>query len=176
MTYDAARSHRGAVHAGATWEWDGAEWNQRTPTTVPQISDQASMVYDSARPASAAVRRVHSGTHTRVGVGRGQLGGFDLSPPRREPLLDHAVAYNSGRRKTVMLGTTTTMLSQTWECDGGDWHQITLDLQPLPHVPRDGVRCPTREGGVVMAVTASQREHPCLTPGSTTPGAGLSMQ
>jgi len=134
--------------AGATWEWDGAEWNQRTPTDRSADLGQASMVYDSAGQRALLFAGFTSARHARgVDGGNWAVRPIAAAPG---PLLDHAVASQLGPPQDRDARDQTTMLKSVLECDGGDWHQITLDLQPLPpHVPTRWRTMPTREVCVV---------------------------
>ena len=60
MTLDVARgrvvlfggrtgSWPSTVLSGETWEWDGATWQQRTPTSAPAPRENHRMTFDGAR-------------------------------------------------------------------------------------------------------------------------------
>ncbi len=54
MTYDPARREvvlfggDGGLLHGDTWTWDGATWNEETPSTIPPARSGAAMVFDAA--------------------------------------------------------------------------------------------------------------------------------
>ena len=55
MAYDAARQRVvlfggfGGGHLGDTWEWNGTNWTQLTPSTSPTARNAHAMAYDAAR-------------------------------------------------------------------------------------------------------------------------------
>ena len=73
MTYDSVRG-RVVLFGGGntygpladTWEWDGADWTQRTPTTAPEARMDCGIAFDPVR----GVTVVFGG----YGIGGGQLG------------------------------------------------------------------------------------------------------
>ena len=165
MTYDSARKrvvmfggNTGAnVLLADTWEWDGQNWEERTPSAAaPSSVDGHGMVYDEDRE-----RVVLFG-------GRGS-GGFEEiaetwewdgsrwkdrslpaadSPPRRSFF---GMAYHRGRNRTVVFGgfdreaTSIRLLGDTWEWDGSEWTEwqaagASPESRDVPAMVYDGGR------------------------------------
>jgi hypothetical protein len=110
-----------------TWEWDGSSWTQRAPTTAPPPRFGHAMAYDSAR-----ARVVLFGGDDRSGPGMfddtwewdGSSWVERAAGRRPVPRSYHAVAYDSGRGRTVLFGgrhDTGAWNDSTWEWDGNDW-------------------------------------------------------
>ena len=128
MAYDSNRDmvvmFGGAAAAGVvlgdTWEWDGANWNQRFPAHSPSARYGAGMAYDTDRRVT-----VLFGGQTEFDFGVGVLGdtwewdGVDwrqleiAGPPARTFV---KVAYHASLRRTVLFGgyDGSQMVSDTW--------------------------------------------------------------
>jgi hypothetical protein len=138
MAYDSARGRvvlfGGSGTAGLladTWEWDGSEWAERTPTTGPAARWGHAMVYDSTR-----------GLVILFG-GRGESTAFDDTwawngsewieehpltiPP---PSAEHLMAFDSLRERVVMFSGLTWEYGSTRGCA----HAATI----ASFVPGDG--------------------------------------
>jgi hypothetical protein len=146
MAYDAARSRTvlfggglsgNPVLLGDTWDWDGADWQQRTTATAPPGSDAAVMTYDAARacvvllvPVVAGGSLIGSQTWTWDGATWTQHAPVHMPSPRRNA----DMAYDAHRQRVVLFGghhdPTSTFLADTWEWDGVDWTSVTPATQP----------------------------------------------
>ena len=116
-----------------TWEWDGTNWQQRTPASRPSPR-ATSLAYDAARgrvvlfggtdgPSFLADTWEWDGTNWRQ---RTPL----TTPPARA---GHALAYDAQRQRVVMFGGSTTgnsFLADTWEWDGNDWQLLSPAQRP----------------------------------------------
>jgi len=114
-----------------TWEWDGAQWTQRTPALSPSARNGLALAYDSAR---ARVVLFGGGTATYLAdtwewdgttwVNRMPA----VSPPARDT---HALAYDSARGRVVLFGgVRSSRLADTWEWDGTTWVNRTPAVSP----------------------------------------------
>jgi hypothetical protein len=82
-----------------------------------------------------------------------------ISPPARTAA---ALAYDSGRRRTVLFGgmtggTNPTPLGDTWEWDGSAWNQVATQTSPVPRsrhaLAYDAVRrCTVLFGGMSSSI------------------------
>ena len=146
MAYDSGRNRTvlfGGVASGIgliddTWEWNGATaaWTL-VASTGPQSRHDHAMAYDSGRN-----RTVLFGGTIIGGNGIGPIGDTwewngataawtlvaSTGPQSRQ---DHAMAYDSGRNRTVLFGGTinggnVSVLGDTWEWNGATaaWTQV----------------------------------------------------
>ncbi len=132
MAYDSCRRRlvlfggsggASAPYLGDTWEWDGESWREMKPAASPTARYSHAMAYDSARqrvvlfggvtgqPASAL-----GDTWEWDGTNWTQIK-LKNTPPARQA---HAMAYDSGRRRTVLFGGVNSgpFLTDTWEYSG----------------------------------------------------------
>ena len=123
-----------------TWEWDGANWAQRTPPHSPPARCAYAMAYDSARGVAMLFGGLPAGF-----MGSGALlndtwvwNGSDwaqrtpeVPPPAR---YGHAMAYDSVRHLTVLFGgaiaSGNSYLADTWEWNGTNWYARTPATAP----------------------------------------------
>jgi hypothetical protein len=116
-----------------TWEWDGANWIQRTPPVSPPARAYHAMAFDSGR----GVTVLFGGTDGQSY--RGDTWEWDgsnwiqrtppVSPP---PRMESTMAYDSARQVTVLADGSWGGVgaNDTWEWDGTNWTDRTPD--PLP--------------------------------------------
>src|SRR5712671_1087316 len=136
LAYDSARGRTVLFGGGAggtwfndTWELDGSGWTQVTTAQAPAARSGHALAYDSGRG-----RVVLFGGETGFGPGSevGDTWEFDgsqwtqvqvaVAPAAR---LDHALAYDSARRRTVLFGGHALgAFADTWEFDGSQWALI----------------------------------------------------
>jgi hypothetical protein len=108
-----------------TWVWDGADWKQQFPASLPPARFGASLVYDPAR-------------HAMLLFGGGEGGGLlddtwiwdgadwseqqpALHPPARA---DFGMVYDESRQMVILYGGQAqafTDRTETWAWDGDDW-------------------------------------------------------
>jgi hypothetical protein len=146
--YDAARAtvilfggrNASTLH-GDTWQWDGTNWLQKSPTTVPPAREQHRLVYDSARQ-----RVVMFGGN---GAGNTMLNDtwewdgtnwtFVALPASPTPRHYYAAAFDTARARTVLFGGHVVGggdLGDTWEYGATD---------PATSIPF-GAGCPSAGG------------------------------
>jgi formylglycine-generating enzyme required for sulfatase activity len=110
-----------------TWEYDGVNWTQRTPSNSPPRRLSTSMVYDVARgrivlfggyeyPAT-----FYSDTWEWDGANWAQRATTNAPSPRRGMMM----AYDESRNATVAFGggDGTQLYGDTWTYDGTNWTQ-----------------------------------------------------
>ena len=140
----------GTTALAETWEWDGAAWLQVQPPIAPPGRAYARMAYDSLRgrcilvggqgPGSAALADCweYDGLTWTERTGDGP-----------SPRMNHALAYDRARHKTVLFGgyggpTSFGYLHDTWELavlcdragpgDGGGGGGLALSCSGLPRL------------------------------------------
>jgi hypothetical protein len=141
MTYDSGRErvvmfggNTGAnVLLADTWEWDGQNWEERTPSAAaPSSVDGHGMVYDEDRERTVLFGGRGSGAFEEIAETWEWDGSrwtdrslpAAESPPRRSFF---GMAYHRGRDRTVVFGgfvreaTSVRFLDDTWEWDGSEW-------------------------------------------------------
>ncbi len=123
-----------------TWEWDGATWQERTPTTRPMARQGHAMVYDVERAKTLLI-----GGKTSNDLGLDDQCEWDgtswtcatpaVSPVSSTTRFDFALAYDAARRTVVLYGGRATpelLLEDTWEWDGQNWTDRTPRTGPVP--------------------------------------------
>ena len=144
MAYDEVR-HRVVLYGGTdaaanprqslndAWEWDGTTW-MPVSQGPPPLSGHG-MVFDSARSRIVLFGGSWQTLWYKPSVAMAAVWEWDGSqwvqrtatgdPPPRKGL---AMAYDSGRGRTVMFGGTTGgsngEMSDTWEWDGSGWKPV----------------------------------------------------
>jgi hypothetical protein len=153
MAYDSARGvtvlfgGMAAIAPGImadTWEWDGTNWTQRTPATLPPARYGHAMVFDSAR----SVTVLFGGSPVMIGGSGSPLGDTwewngtnwaQRAPATAPPVRYlHAMAYDSVRGVTVLFGGGAALvtfgppppLADTWEWNGTNWAARTPTAAP----------------------------------------------
>jgi hypothetical protein len=116
--------HNNAAELGDTWEWDGVNWVQRSPATVPPARHAHAMAYDSARGVTVLFggydgSAYRNDTWEWDGVNWVQRSPATVPPAR----VIHAMAYDSARGVTVLFGGHPVYLDDTWEWNGVNWLQ-----------------------------------------------------
>lgn len=163
MAYDRVRNvvvlfggwgESGGGYLADTWEWDGTNWLQRTPSQTPPKRSGHAMAYDGAchcvllfggrDPVPLSDTWQWSGvTWTRRTP--------SVSP---SPRYRHALAYDDSLMRVLLFGGNDgiTTLADTWEWDGASWLQSVPKDQPssrLEHalVYDSGRQCAVLFGG-----------------------------
>lgn len=139
MVYDSARGRvvlfggfANGTRLADTWEWDGAQWRDVTPSAVsPPARDQHEMVYDSARGRAVLFGGTGGGTGGALNDTWEWNGTrwTEVTPsgPRPQGRIFHAMAFDSVRRRTVLFGgrlETEVDVQDTWEWDGTGWINV----------------------------------------------------
>ncbi len=143
MAYDSTRTAAvlfggltyGGTLLGDTWEWNGTPtggtWSQRAlGGPAPSPRSRPAMGYDSARGVTVLFGGV---TGSAVNTPNGETWEWNGATWTRRfvtgpsPRSDHAMAYDSARRVTVLFGGDTgggaggTLSDETWEWNGTAW-------------------------------------------------------
>lgn len=144
MTYDSKRkvvvlfggrqNDSGAL-LNDTWEYNGRDWKQINPATVPgKRGDGSGMVYDTCRnkiilfggkaenDAATQTWEYDGATWTQLTTAK--------SPPARELT---AMAFDTKRCKAILFGGghNGQVLNDTWEYSGANWEKINPEQTPL---------------------------------------------
>jgi hypothetical protein len=119
-----------------TWEYNGAQWIQRFPSSRPDPRETAGMAYDSSRGVMvlfgggrSAGSTVFSDTWEWDGSNWVKRS-LAVSPPARWA---HAIVFDQHRNRTVLFGGltgTTAAFNDTWEFDGTTWSQVATPTAP----------------------------------------------
>lgn len=152
LVYDVARQETvmfggakdGTVNGGLndTWTWDGINWTQKTPATVPPTRTYPGMSFDLARGVVVMFGgRIHGGPAGPSGVQNDtwEWNGVDWTqinvsnPPA--PRYSCTMAYDVARGVHVMfsgVSGSNASFNDTWEYDGAaqTWTQITTTNSP----------------------------------------------
>ncbi len=143
MVYDAARRrvllYGGSLAGGHaywnnlddTWEWDGVDWQQRSPTRSPAARCCGAMAYDASRQMTV----LYGGYSIGMRYGfpfpepQGDSWEWDGSDWRQTtaaglPAFDGALAaYDVARRRITLVGCSPLGL-ETWDFDGTTWTAV----------------------------------------------------
>ena len=123
------RSPGTTTTASDTWEWDGTDWLQMTPTNSPGARAFYSMANDERRGVTV-LYGTQSGSTFSGGDETWEYDGTtwtQIVTPTTPPGLETpAMTYDKGRGVVVMFGgwngsAPGTMYNTTWEYDGNDW-------------------------------------------------------
>ena len=120
-----------------TWEWDGTDWQQMSPTNSPNARAFYSMAFDERRGVTV-LYGTQSGSPFSGGDETWEYDGTtwtQMVTPTTPPGLETpAMTYDKGRGVIVMFGgwngSTGTLYNTTWEYDGNDWTQRSLPTSP----------------------------------------------
>jgi hypothetical protein len=124
----------GSTAIGATWTFDGTNWTQRNPLTVPGARSAPGMTFDATRG-----RAMMFGGYSLAGAHLDETwewNGTDwtqvltsANPPAR---MFAPLSYDSARQRTVVFGglAANGSLGDTWEFDGTNWAQVTTATSP----------------------------------------------
>lgn len=123
-----------------TWEWDGNDWQQMSPTNYPSARAFYSMAFDERRGVTV-MYGAQSGSTFAGGDETWEYDGTtwtQIVTPTAPPGLETpAMTYDKGRGVVVMFGgwngsSPGTLYNTTWEYDGSDWTLRTLPTSPPP--------------------------------------------
>lgn len=144
MAYDAARNKTVLFGGGYfvepdfialndTWTWDGANWQQQSPSASPDPKFGANMVYDRARQnivlfGGAAGGGLHDDTWTWDGTTWTKQHPAHSPPPRA----DFGMVYDDKRELVILFGgqDNSGVATDTWSWDGQDWTQMETFMAP----------------------------------------------
>jgi len=152
-----------------TWEYDGVDWYQRTPATLPAY--QATMVYHAGRRETTLV----GGQPQQTWVWNG-TDWVQRNPTHTFSIGEFSMTYDSSRNRVVLLGQPggdeSVRTNKTYEWDGTDWTQMTttnlLSRRSRFRIAYDTIRDQTVCFGGQYVVAPPQdlefRETPASTP------------
>jgi hypothetical protein len=134
MAYDNARgvvvmfggeNATGSTRYNDTWEWNGTNWTQRSPSTVPSARGQHAMSFDLVRGVTVMTGGWPTPTDTW------EWNGTNWTQRTNNPFGDygHSMVYDAARQKTVVLESLFGTPS-TFEWDGTNWGTITTTTTP----------------------------------------------
>lgn len=143
LTFDASRgvavlfggNDLNAQH-DETWEWNGASWLLRSPSTTPPARSGHAMAFDSQRN-----RILLFGGQNSAAVNLDDTWEWDgvdwtmRNPAQRPPgRFHHAMAYDAHRDRVVMFGSLQPT-NDTWEWDGTNWIAASPTILPPGDLP-----------------------------------------
>jgi len=118
-----------------TWEWDGKNWTQLNPVTIPPPRAEHSMAFDAARNRVVLFggSRQHD-TWEWDGSNWKNVSPSAGSPQERAY---PAVAHDRARRRIVLFGgqgvaSSLTSFNDTWEWNGNAWTRCWPTTSPSP--------------------------------------------
>jgi hypothetical protein len=122
-----------AIYLNDTWEYDGTDWQQITTSHSPPQMLVRTMAFDSGRNRTVLVGG--SGPGGRYND-TWEYDGSDwklvttpVSPPAPDVLA--AMAYDTGRGRTVLTFEDGSLHLATWEYDGSTWTEVDTPTSPL---------------------------------------------
>ncbi|MFH1109499.1 MAG: kelch repeat-containing protein [Planctomycetota bacterium] len=126
---------------GDTWEWNGTNWTQRAPATVPSVRYLHVMAYDNVR----GVTVLFGGSATIMSFGapslladtwewNGTNWGARTPPAAPSARCWHTMAYGTQGTTVLFGGYTASGGGDTWQWNGTNWTQPTLPLSPPPRI------------------------------------------
>ncbi len=128
-----------------TWEWDGTTWTRALPAVRPPARRSHAMVYDTARARTVM-------TSGRFGLGTtpiydtwvwdGSTWALSSLNAASPGLFSSPAAYDSTRRRTVLIGPST-IASVIWEYGDTTWSYSTF-----------GLGCPGTNGTPTLGLAA----------------------
>lgn len=127
------RSSALGSNLGDTWEFDGAQWTQMTPTNAPSVRRWNAMAYDSQAGVTILFGGEDGGAYNNEtwswdGTTWTQLSPATSPSPRGRGRLSYdlqngTMVYFGGRN-------ISGPLSDTWVWDGSDWSQVVTANAP----------------------------------------------
>ena len=161
MAYDPVRdrvvmfgglNHPGFTYSAETWEWDGADWTQRTPPNRPGARSNIALAYDPQRRATILVGgdygisgEVFDDTWAWDGQDWTQIAAPGAAPGRAA----HGMAYDSTRGRIVIHGGGIGF-DFTVQCFNDTW---TLET-PTPGFAGYGTGCPGAAGTPTVSLVS----------------------
>jgi cysteine-rich repeat protein len=111
-----------------TWEWDGNNWANLTPTSPVALTTVDEIAFDSERHRAVIYDPADNVTWETDGASWTSSTSVP-TPNRSSP----GVAYDEARGKTVLFGgdvQNSTDAGDTWLWDGNTWTQVTPATSP----------------------------------------------
>jgi cysteine-rich repeat protein len=147
------------IRLGDTWEWNGSEWAERTPSTTPAPRYGHSLTYDAARANVV----LFGGSNGYPLDDTWTWNGTTWSPlmPSAKPSarMGHSVVNDPVRGELVLFGGCLTTISDercynggsndTWTWNGTTWSPKSTPIAPSMRADA-GIAFDTRRGVVVL--------------------------
>ncbi|HSA29788.1 MAG TPA: right-handed parallel beta-helix repeat-containing protein [Phycisphaerae bacterium] len=110
-----------------TWEWDGNNWTQRVPATIPPSRQHHALVYDSARGVTVLFGGLHNDSYNMDDTWEWDGTNWTQRVPTTKPSARncYGLAYDAARGVTVLFGGFWDVPNDTWEWDGTNWTKGT---------------------------------------------------
>jgi hypothetical protein len=126
--------NNGSVNLNDTWEWDGINWTQKTPTTSPSARSYHALVYDAARQR-VVLFGGNNGSVNLNDTWEWDGTNWILKSPTSSPSIrsGHAMTYDTIRQRVVLFGGSADNFvpnNETWEWDGTNWTLKTPAASP----------------------------------------------
>jgi hypothetical protein len=124
-----------------TWEFDGATWTQRSPTTNPGPIGLHAMAYDSSRQLVVLYGGRNGSDNSRTWEYDGTNWTQRFPATNPGPLECHSMCFHAGVGKTILFGGVNANgalppdSTKTWAWDGTNWTELVVP----------GIRPPLRE-------------------------------
>lgn len=145
LTYDAANKVT-VMYGGAeflnnginfllsdTWTWDGTDWTQKNPVTVPPARYFSASAYDAARHQVV----LFGGVDAEIFLGETWVWdgtNWTKKSPAHAPAprMSAMMVYDAVHSQIVMFGGVNgnTVFGDTWTWDGSDWTQVFPATSP----------------------------------------------
>lgn len=123
-----------------TWEWDGAAWTQRLPTTSPSPRAMSGLAYGLGQMLLFGGQSNGSGAGTFYGDtwNWNGINWVQVSSTGPTARFGHAMSFDSVASDIKLFGGNTQALPSTgghrndlWSWNGSAWSQITTNTPPL---------------------------------------------
>lgn len=120
-----------------TWAWDGQNWQQQFPTTLPPSRSASNLIYDRERKSMLLFGGVAGGGFlgdTWMWDGTDWL---EQNPSHHPPARsDFGMAYHEEKQQIIVFGGQSFggMATDTWIWDGKDWDKLDTLQSPPPQI------------------------------------------
>jgi len=142
MTFDPIRNrivmfggYTSFVELNDTWEWDGAQWTRRFPTTSPPIRSNAAFAWQEHRGRALLFGGYYGGSLGDAWEWDGQNWTPFLAggAPSARHWVAPSMTYDPVRDECVLFSGTqgNTPVGDTWTCNGTNWSR-KLDFVTSP--------------------------------------------
>jgi hypothetical protein len=119
-----------------TWTWKGRTWTEPTPSTSPQVRDDASMVYDAATGTILLFGGESTGATFLDDTWSWNGSTWtELSPPASPPgRAGASMEYDAASGQVVLFGgwnlDSSDTLGDTWTWNGSTWSEQLPSVSP----------------------------------------------
>ncbi len=142
MAYDAASGNvvlfgglaSASSRLGDTWLWDGTNWTQASPATVPPARASGTMVYDAALGEIVMFGGVNSSgmDSNDTWVWNGTIWNQLMTAHSPSVRDEFGMVYDAVRGQVVLFGGSSngSYVGDTWVFNGIDWTQLSPGTNP----------------------------------------------